>query len=240
MQTRVRAVVVDFDGTVTAPDCTSWLLHRFLRPEVERLQSKARSGRVDAHEFYGRLVPLLPADLESLEEMVLERCRLTTGFDAFVRHCRRRGIALAVASDGLGFYIDAVLARHSIGGLEVFANRLRAENERLEMEFPHAHPRCTRCGTCKRLVVDRYRALGPVAFVGDGPWDIYAAARADLVLAKDGLLAECNEKGIEAVPWCDFYDVMDALESSLCEDRRVRDVCPSLEECSEVEVRRHG
>ncbi len=46
-----------------------------------------------------------------------------------------------------------------------------------------------------------------VAFVGDGESDRYAAGYADVVFAKDGLVAICREGGFAHRLWSTFDDV---------------------------------
>jgi len=52
-----------------------------------------------------------------------------------------------------------------------------------------------------------HRARGPVAFVGDGVSDRYAAVYADLVLAKDTLASYCTTYGLPFHGWETFGDV---------------------------------
>ena len=78
------------------------------------------------------------------------------------------------------------------------------------MAFPNGHPECDWCGTCKMLAVQR--AAAPVAFVGEGHSDRYGALYADIVFAKDALVAICRDDGVPFVPYEDFDDVHAALE----------------------------
>ncbi len=58
------------------------------------------------------------------------------------------------------------------------------------LTFPYGHPACFVCGTCKRERVRAHEADGRVVvFIGDGSSDRYAAHHADIVWAKDRLLA---------------------------------------------------
>jgi 2-hydroxy-3-keto-5-methylthiopentenyl-1-phosphate phosphatase len=75
---------------------------------------------------------------------------------------------------------------------------------------PNGHPVCDWCGTCKMLAVQR--AAGPVAFVGEGHSDRYGALYADIVFAKDALVAICRDDGVPFLPYVDFDDVRRALD----------------------------
>jgi 2-hydroxy-3-keto-5-methylthiopentenyl-1-phosphate phosphatase len=83
-----------------------------------------------------------------------------------------------------------------------------------EMRHPHGHPECVGCGTCKMLIVQQARAArGPVAFIGEGQSDRYGALYADVVFAKDALVAICERNGIPFLPYRTFDDVRRRLES---------------------------
>src|SRR6185369_13667634 len=69
------------------------------------------------------------------------------------------------------------------------------------------------CGTCKMRAV--LEAPGPVAFVGEGDSDRFGALYADIVFAKDALVAWCERDGVPFVPWEDFDDVRSRLEAAL-------------------------
>jgi 2-hydroxy-3-keto-5-methylthiopentenyl-1-phosphate phosphatase len=58
-------------------------------------------------------------------------------------------------------------------------------------------------------------APGPVAFVGEGDSDRFGALYADIVFAKDALVAWCERDGVPFVPWEDFDDVRSRLETAL-------------------------
>jgi 2-hydroxy-3-keto-5-methylthiopentenyl-1-phosphate phosphatase len=59
------------------------------------------------------------------------------------------------------------------------------------------------------------RAPAPVAFIGEGHSDRYGALYADLVFAKDALVALCEADGVAFVPYDDFDDVRAAIETAV-------------------------
>jgi hypothetical protein len=74
------------------------------------------------------------------------------------------------------------------------------------------NPRCRVCGTCKRARILAHQSVGRfVVFVGDGFSDLYAAAHADLVFAKDHLAALCVDRGWPFRDWRTFADIQRAL-----------------------------
>ena len=122
-------------------------------------------------------------------------------FAPFVARCHDAGVPVTVASDGFGFYIPPLLAAAGATPAAVVTNAWADAR----MSFPHGHPDCMNCGTCKMNVV--LEAPGPVAFVGEGASDRFAANYADLVFAKDVLVDLCERDGVPWVAWDDFDDV---------------------------------
>jgi 2-hydroxy-3-keto-5-methylthiopentenyl-1-phosphate phosphatase len=57
------------------------------------------------------------------------------------------------------------------------------------------------------------RAGGPVAFVGEGRSDRFAALYADVVFAKDVLVDVARTDGVPFLPWDTFDDVRETLET---------------------------
>ena len=59
------------------------------------------------------------------------------------------------------------------------------------------------------------RADAPCIFVGDGLSDRYAAAKADIVFAKDSLAAHCRKQAIGYVPFNELDEVAAFLVGAL-------------------------
>jgi len=70
---------------------------------------------------------MMKADRGAMTELVLssERVKIRPGFRELVDHCLEKGYRVVIVSNGLLFYIQAILERLGITGVEVYA----AENE---------------------------------------------------------------------------------------------------------------
>ena len=76
-------------------------------------------------------------------------------------------------------------------------------------------------------VLDYRSRLGPVAFVGEGQSDRFAAHYADVVFAKGRLVDICRDADIDFLPWMTFDDVRQALTEASFEPRSdTPRVCP--------------
>jgi 2,3-diketo-5-methylthio-1-phosphopentane phosphatase len=229
----VRAVVVDFDGTIVPQDVSEEILRAFASPAWWDIDLEFQRGEIGCRECLVRQAELLRGDRESFLAYALDRFRVDPTFPPFVAWARDRAIEVVVASDGFGLYVEPMLAAAGLDGLPVLTNALAAANGGPPLvSFPNRHPVCVGCGTCKMNVVLglRERTGGPVAFVGEGHSDRYGALYADVVFAAKHLVEVCEADAVPYLPWSDFTDVRAGLEGLGEIARRDRpDRCPGWE-----------
>ncbi len=189
-------VLCDFDGTITR-DITDSLLLRFARPGWEALEHAWHAGRIGSRECMAGQIALLDCSPEELDEH-LAQVEIDPGFEPFIATVVAAGARACIVSDGLDFAIDAILARHGIDAVPVFASRLAQTGPRAwRLEFPHARPGCA-SATCKcaRALAPHAEAGSEVLVIGDGESDVCVAAEADLVFARGRLLEHCRAAGL--------------------------------------------
>ena len=210
----MRAVVIDFDGTICDRDISEEILRHYAPPEWWDIDLEFQRGEIGSRECLIRQTALLEGKQPDMLAFALERFGLEPTFPPFVRWARGRGVEVAVASDGLGFYIDPMLAAGGVEDVTVLTNEVSINGDGPSFRFPHGHETCIGCGTCKMLAAKRYRErFGPVAFVGEGHTDRYGALYSDVVFAKKHLVDICRAEGVPFLAWETFDDVRAALES---------------------------
>jgi len=202
----VRSVLVDFDGTACTHDVAEHLMDRFGEPEWRDWDERWIRREVDTRAAIRGQVAPFAAREEELIDYAVEHCPLDPTFPSFVTWCRDNDVSTTIVSDGLGLYIEPILAAAGVTEVPIVTNDWAGG----AMAFPNGHPICDWCGTCKMLAVQRAEA--PVAFIGEGHSDRYGALYADLVFAKDALVEICRDDGVPFVPYEDFDDVRAALE----------------------------
>jgi 2,3-diketo-5-methylthio-1-phosphopentane phosphatase len=213
-------VQCDFDGTISVLDVTDSLLQRFGLPGWQALEDDWDAGRIGSRACMQGQVALLAMSREQLLQH-LDGMAIDPQFPAFVRAAHARGLAVQVVSDGLDLAIRQVLARHGLAELPVFANQLLPDPargpDRWQLHTPHAQDGCLRAaGNCKCARAAEQHALQHrVLYVGDGSSDFCVSARADLVLAKDKLLAHCQQHALPHLRCDDFGQALQALHTLL-------------------------
>jgi 2-hydroxy-3-keto-5-methylthiopentenyl-1-phosphate phosphatase len=201
------AILVDFDGTIARGDVSAAVMRATL-PAGRRLPWAEGSPltwpemmREAAARFGGDASPLLA---------VAAGVPLDGSFAALAGRARTAGVVVEVVSDGFGFFIGPALERLDAAWVPIASGNTRFGPDGATIAFPFGNPACGVCGTCKRNRVRAHQASGRrVAFVGDGESDRYAAGYADLVFAKDELVALCEASGIAYRPW-DAFDTVSA------------------------------
>ncbi len=211
-------VQTDFDGTISLQDVTDSLLQRFGRPGWQALEDAWERGEIGSRACMQGQVALLDMSEADLLRH-LDGVAIDPHFAAFVHTVQAQGRVLQVVSDGLDRAIRHILQRHGMDGLPVFANQLLPDAARGErcwkLQTPHAEPTCSRgAGNCKCALAARQQTRQrSVLYIGDGSSDFCVARKADLVLAKDRLLAHCVEQGIPHRAFSDFRQATVLLQT---------------------------
>ncbi|HUH97706.1 MAG TPA: MtnX-like HAD-IB family phosphatase [Anaerolineales bacterium] len=214
-------ILCDFDGTISPSDISNFLFSRFAGCGLyyEEQWHKGLIGTREQLELTFATIQAGPVEIaEKLKEIPIDPT-----FHELLAFARQHEIGLAVVSDGMDWPIEVVLARHGIGGLPIYSNHVSFEGERPVCTFPWYDPSTPMAGTCKPLIVQRYRQQGSrIVFVGDGRSDREAARGADLVFAKGELADYCHLQGIRALQFNTFTEVCAQLVPWLREIKKER------------------
>lgn len=206
-----RAVLTDFDGTITRTDVAEAILDEFAPATWWEIEELHRARRIGTRESLARQFALLRVSRADLLRFVDANIEIDETFQEFVAFCKLEGFQLEIVSEGLDFYVRHLLRKWDIQ-VPVRTNRARFERGRVQIEYPWADATCTLCGTCKLLRLFQLRSQGyRTAYVGDGHSDLCPAIEADLVFAKAELARLCDEEEIAYVPFERFVDVQKNL-----------------------------
>jgi len=218
-----RAVLTDFDGTITRTDVGEAILEEFAPAEWRGVEELHRAKKIGTRESMARQFAVVRAREEEVFATAIQRglpemlrfvdrvAQPDDTFGEFVAFCRRNGLLLEVVSEGLDFYIGHLLRKWNLD-LPVRTNHVTFDEGRARIEYPWVDATCTLCRTCKLLRLFQLRAQGyRTAYVGDGHSDLCPAIEADLVFAKAELARLCDEEEIAYVPFERFVDVQRTL-----------------------------
>jgi 2-hydroxy-3-keto-5-methylthiopentenyl-1-phosphate phosphatase len=126
-----------------------------------------------------------------------------------------RGHRLIVFSSGFRSVIEAALTHWGLGHLPVVSHEALFSPEGCRLVWADRGDVCIECGRrCKRHDLGRHLRGEQLVYVGDGISDRCAARTADLVFARADLARDLAADGVPFVPFEDFVEVREHLESA--------------------------
>jgi len=191
---RHPAVLIDFDDTAAQQNVAELLLMRFGDPTWQDVRQRFRAGEFTLKEYQEITFGKIQADKAAMQRYVKQNANLRPYFKDLWDYCQGHGIPMAIVSQGLDFYIEALLENEGHAQVPVYAVNTRFTPQGIAYEYHHSRPGQERHhsrpgqerqGNSKGLVVDQYRGEGHYVFyAGDGVSDFEAATRADLLFAR--------------------------------------------------------
>jgi 2-hydroxy-3-keto-5-methylthiopentenyl-1-phosphate phosphatase len=212
--TKKLAIQCDFDGTVTIEDVSFILLDTYVGDLWRDYWWEYTSGKMSVGAFNRWAFSKIKADRRTMTDLMLNnaRTKIRPGFPEMVDYCREKGHRMVIVSNGLTFYIEAILERLGVDGIEVHA----AENEfdPAGMKVRYVGPDGTELDAgFKEAYTDVLIKEGyDVIYIGDGRSDIYPSRRSRFVFATGNLLGRCQLEKLPHQPFNDFFDVIRGLE----------------------------
>jgi len=202
----------DFDGTITQEDVSFLILDAFGSGDWRQLLTQYRQGKISVGYFNTKAFAMVKADKPTLLKFVKSKAKIRAGFHELLAYCYRKGFKFVIVSNGLDFYIKAILRDIGVDNIEVFAAQTRfspngmdvryigPQGNQLMDSFKEAHV---------RLFRDRgYRVI----YAGNGISDAAPSRLAHWIFATGELLAYCREMSLNFTPFIDLSDIIRGLE----------------------------
>lgn len=202
----------DFDGTITEGDVSFVLLDAFARGDWRRLERDYEERRISVQDLNARVFAMVKADESALLKALDGRVKIRAGFQEMVNYCRERRFRLVIVSNGLDFYIRAILRDLDLEEIEVISGQACFRPEGIEIRYVGPDGRILEDGF-KETYVRSFMALGyRVIYMGNGESDIAAASHAHHVFATGRLLAHARENKLDWKPLESFVDAVREIE----------------------------
>lgn len=207
-------VQCDFDGTVTEDEVGFIFLDGFTNGSWRKLRDEYQAGKITVGDFNSKAFAMVKADRQTLLDYMFTKgnVKIRPGFPELVSYCRQKGLKFVIVSNGLIFYIEAILQKLGMKDIEVFAaeNRFTPEGMRVAYIGPDGKQLDDSFKEAYTLFFrsQNYRVI----YVGNGASDVYPARRAHHVFATDELLRRCGAQGLKCTPFDNFSDVISGLE----------------------------
>lgn len=204
-------VQCDFDGTVTEKDTSFFLLDAFAQGDWRRLLREYKEHKISVGEFNTKAFTMVKADKPTLLDALKGKVEVRAGFHELVDYCLKKGFRLVIVSNGLDFYIEAILKDQGLENIEVHAAQASFHPEGMKVYYVGPDGRKLDDGV-KEAYTQSFLKLGyRVIYVGNGDSDIVPAKYAHHVFATGELLAYCRANNLNYKPFENFIDVVREL-----------------------------
>ena len=205
-------VQCDFDGTITQEDASFLLLDVFADGDWRRLLREYRERKISVGRFNTEAFAMVKADRQTLLNFVTDKVELRPGVHELIAYCRRKGFLFVIVSNGLDFYIKAILRSIGIEDIDVFAAQTHFSPEGIKVQYIGPEGNQLEDGL-KETYVKMFLGKGyRVVYMGDGISDIYPAQLAYHIFARGNLLTSCKEMNLNCTPFVNLNDVVSGLE----------------------------
>lgn len=205
----------DFDGTITREDASFLILDAFGSKDWRQLFQEYVEGKISVGRFNMTAFARVKADEPTLIKLVQDRVKIRPGLHNLLACCDRLGFEFVIVSNGLDFYIQAILRYMGISGIKVFAARTRFGPDGIEARYLGPEGNVIEDGF-KESHLRLFQSKGyRIIYIGNGVSDVSPARQAYGVFATGDLLACCSEMGINCMPFNDFNDIVRDLPSLL-------------------------
>ena len=213
--TEVKTIVqCDFDSTIAEDDVSYLLLDAFADGNWRQILKEYREDKISIGVFNAKSFAMVKADKQTMLDYILVKSeiRLRPGFKELLTYCAKKGFKFVIVSNGLSFYIEAILRYIGLDNIEIFASQTRFSAEGLEVKYIGPDGSELESGF-KDAYTELFLSRGyRVVYIGDGKSDRSPASKANYIFARDNLLAYCREKNLNYMPFDDLNDVVRGLE----------------------------
>jgi len=205
-------VQCDFDGTITEEDMGFLLLDTFASKDWRRLLTEYREGRLSVGRFNTRAFAMVKADKQILLKFIRSKVKIRDGFHELLAYCGRKDFYFVIVSNGLVFYIEAILRHIGIDNIDILAAKADFTSNGVDTKYIGPKGNLLQDGF-KEVYTKLFLSRGyRVIYIGNGTSDTLPARQAHHIFATGELLNYCKEANLDYTPFTDLNDVVRGLE----------------------------
>jgi Haloacid Dehalogenase superfamily, subfamily IB, phosphoserine phosphatase-like/2,3-diketo-5-methylthio-1-phosphopentane phosphatase len=205
-------VQCDFDGTITERDASYILLDTFAQGDWRQILQEYKEHKISVGQFNAMAFAMVKAGKPALLEVIKGKVKIRAGFQELVAYCSKRGFRFVIVSNGLDFYIKAMLKGLNLENLAVYAAQTQFYPSGMKVQYAGPNGEQLNDGL-KEAYIKLFLSQGyRVIYVGNGDSDIAPAKYAHYVFARGELLASCRESNLTCASFEDLNDVVKELE----------------------------
>jgi 2-hydroxy-3-keto-5-methylthiopentenyl-1-phosphate phosphatase len=205
-------VQCDFDGTVTIGDVSFQILDEFTGNGWRELFQEYMQGKMTVNHFNAAAFSRVKADKETLGRFVCQKAVIRPGLPEILKACRERDFRFVIVSNGMIFYIDAILKMLGLNGLEFVAARSNFKPEGVEAWYEGPDGKPIEDGFKEAYTRDFLKQGYRIIYIGNGTSDFAPARLCSYIFSIDNLTVACKEAGVAHTPFTDLHEVAEGLK----------------------------
>ncbi len=203
-------VQCDFDGTITDGDVSFQILDEFSDPGWRDKLNEYMAGKISVNRFNASVFSKVKVDKETLDNFVRAKAVIRPGLDDLLQACRERDFRFVIVSNGMMFYIDAILKMLKLNE-EFVAARANFKLEGMEAWYEGPDGQPVEEGFKEAYTNYFLRQGYRIIYVGNGTSDFPAARLCSHIFSIDNLTASCKQAGVDHTPFTDLHGVAKGL-----------------------------
>ena len=210
-QSTKTIIQCDFDGTITEKDTSFILLDTFAQGDWQKLLQKYKEHRISVGQFNTQAFAMVKADKPALLQAIKGKVKIRPGFYELVDYCAKRGFRLVIVSNGLDFYVKAILKEIGLENIEAYAAQAQFHPSGMKVQYVGPDGEQLDDGL-KEAYIKLFSGQGyKVLYVGNGDSDIIPAQHAHHTFARGELLTYRRQHNLKCTPFDSLFDVVRGL-----------------------------
>jgi 2-hydroxy-3-keto-5-methylthiopentenyl-1-phosphate phosphatase len=206
-------VQCDFDGTITVGDVSFQILDEFTGNSWRVLLQEYMQGKTSVNRFNATVFSKVKADKVTLDRFVCKNAVIRPGLSELLKTCRELGFRFVIVSNGMMFYIDAILNMLGLNGLEFVAARANFKADGIEAWYEGPDGKSIEDGFKEAYARDFLKQGYRVIYIGNGSSDFPPARMCSHIFSIDNLTASCKAAGVAHTPFTDLHQVAKGLKT---------------------------
>ena len=210
------AFISDFDGTLTKKDFYKILSDAYIKEDLSSLIKSWKDGKIKDREYLSYVFNNVKrSEAEILEDI------LNIPFDPFakdfIKQVKAAGGDFIIISAGTSYYIDKILEKHNIQGVDVYSNKGMFKDNGIYFDLDeNSEFYSDLYGIDKLIVVQKLKAnYKKVFYAGDSGPDLKPALVSDVVFAKGELRELLKKEKKQFIEFENFSEVWDKVKKYL-------------------------
>ncbi|MGH4120228.1 MtnX-like HAD-IB family phosphatase [Clostridium sp.] len=210
------AFISDFDGTLTKKDFYKILSEAYLKEEFLPILESWKNGEMKDREYLSYVFNNVKRNESEIDEDILN-----IPFDPFAKEfiekVKAAGGDFIVISAGTSYYIDKILAKYNIEGVDVYSNKGIYKDNGIYFDLDENDEFYSdRYGIDKLIVVEKLKKnYKKIFYAGDSGPDLKPALVSDVVFAKGNLPELLKKENKEFIEFKDFSEIWNKLKKHL-------------------------